>query len=287
MAEGIVFDIKEFTLHDGPGIRITVFLKGCPLRCAWCHNPEGLSFEPQIMKSVALCKHCGKCERGCSHDECAPFGVCTKICPDGLIRIAGRKVDSARLALELKEQADFLSGFGGGVTISGGEPLAQAEFTLSLLKELKPVHTAVETSGYGGSDLFTDIIESADLILFDLKLMRSELHLKYTGKDNRLILTNFDILADSDTEYIVRIPLIPGVSDTEDNIERTAIYLKSRMKPGKGGSLPRIELMPYNRFAGAKYPAVGMRYDPPFDEKRKVEIRAGVFGRYGLEAHVI
>ncbi len=298
MAEGVVFDIKEFTLHDGPGIRITVFLKGCPLRCVWCHNPEGLSFEPEMMKAVSACRHCGKCERGCGHMECAPFSLCTKICPDGLIKIAGKVTDSKILAAELKLQADSLAALGGGITISGGEPLAQPEFTADLLKELKPVHTALETSGCAESAIFSEIIKLADLVLYDIKLMDRNQHKEYTGVDNGLILNNFDILAESETEYVVRIPLIPGVTDTPDNLERTALYLKSRIKPVKGKekgkekgddkeSLPRIELMPYNIFAGAKYAAVGKKYDPPFNVEAKVESRLGIFEKYGLNAVIL
>jgi len=280
MAQGIIFDIKEFAAHDGPGIRNTVFFKGCPLRCMWCHNPEGLSFEPEIMKSITACMHCGKCNVRCSHEECRPFELCTKVCPNGAIRIVGEKVSSDELAERLKKHEDVMKNFNGGVTISGGEPLAQPEFLIDLLKKLKPVHTAVETSGYGKKDVFKQVIELADIILFDIKHMDPGIHKKITGVDNGIIMDNLKQLIDSGKKFIVRVPLIPTVNDTRENMEMLAKHLKDVR------FMEKIELLPYNQLAGAKYPSVGREYRPQFDETKKVETHPDIFNAYGIKAEV-
>jgi len=154
VGKGTIFDIKEFAVHDGPGIRVTVFFKGCPLRCNWCHNPEGLSFEPELMVEASSCIKCGKCHVECEHEECHGFDRCLKACPKGLISVMGRKVNSDDLVHELMEYRRFVEMNGGGITLSGGEPLAQPEFLLALLSQLKPIHTVIETSGYGSTDVF-------------------------------------------------------------------------------------------------------------------------------------
>lgn len=277
MAIGIIFDIKEFTVHDGPGIRITVFFKGCPLRCAWCHNPEGLDFAPELMVRRSFCRNCGKCRRGCAHEECRPFGVCTKVCPEGAIGIVGRTANSRDLAAELKKQEDFLAKTNGGITLSGGEPLAQPEFLIALLAELKPLHTAVETSGYGDKNVFAQVIAAADLIMFDVKHMDREMHKRITGSDNALILENLDRLIDSGKRFVARVPLIPGINDGKENLEQIALYLE-----GAAG-LQRVELLPYNPFAGAKYPMVNREYKPAFDEKREARVSIDVFDRHGIK----
>jgi pyruvate formate lyase activating enzyme len=281
MERGTIFDIREFTVHDGPGMRTTVFLKGCPLRCAWCHNPEGLSFEPELMVREDACQCCGSCRRPCSHEACRPFGRCTRACPHGLLRIAGETVTAGELAARLKKQENILRANSGGITISGGEPLAQPAFLLELLGELQPIHTVIETSGHGAPEAFAHAIVRTSLILFDIKHTDARRHRELTGQDNRLILENLAVLIASGRPFIARIPLIPGVNDSPENLRTTAQLLKDA--PG----LQRVELLPYNPFAGAKYPLVGRIYRPGFDEKRAVRADTAAFERFHLPCVVL
>ena len=281
MARGTIFDIKEFTVHDGPGIRITVFFKGCPLRCNWCHNPEGLSFKPELMVRESACVHCGKCNTTCNHKVCQEFNRCIYACPSGLIKVIGETVESDELAARLKKYSGFLMMNKGGITISGGEPLAQPDFLLDLLKELKPMHVAVETSGYGDKRVFKEVISLADLILFDIKHMDADIHKKYTGVDNELIQFNLLSLMSSGKPFIVRIPLIPEVNDTDDNLEKTARFIRS------AADRIRVELLPYNPYAGAKYPSVCKEYAPAFDVNKAVQPNCKILKKYGIDCFVL
>ena len=246
---GMIFDIKEFSLHDGPGARTTVFLKGCPLVCRWCHNPEGLKKEKQLMVKTARCKGCRKCAAPCSHPECQPYKRCIHACPDGLVEICGREIEAVDLARELMKNADILKMNNGGITISGGEPLMQWEFLEELLDNLK-CHTAIETSGYADSDVFKRIIDKVDYVLMDIKLADRVEHKKYTGVYNDKILENLEYLKKSGKEYIIRTPLIPGITDTEENLDAIEKII--------GNS--KWEKLKYNEMAGVKYPMLGMEY---------------------------
>ena len=247
---GTIFDIKEMAVHDGPGIRTTVFFKGCPLRCKWCHNPEGLSFEPQLMYKDVRCVKCGNCQKECDHTECKPFGRCIHVCPENCLEISGRKVTTNELVNELKKSADILGDDFGGFTFSGGEPLAQPKFLLELIEELKDYHLCIETSGYSTSEVFKSVIDKLDFIIMDIKLANSELHKKHTGVGNEQILENFQILKNSGKKYIVRTPLIPNVTDLNDNLDA--------IKKIIGDS--EWEKLPYNAMAGANYPMLGMEF---------------------------
>lgn len=238
-------------VHDGPGIRTTVFLKGCPLRCVWCHNPEGLSFEPQLMYKEARCIDCKNCQKKCEHLECQPFGKCIHTCPENCLEISGKKVTANELAKELKKSAGVLGCDFGGFTFSGGEPLAQPEFLLELIEELKDYHLCIETSGFATSEIFKKVIDKLDFIIMYIKLADCEEHKKYTGVGNEQILKNFEILKNSGKPYIVRTPLIPKITDTSKNL----------------GAINRIigdskwEQLPYNAAAGAKYKMLGMEFN--------------------------
>lgn len=247
---GIVFDIKEFSLHDGPGIRTTVFLKGCPLRCVWCHNPEGLSPQPELF-AASGCRNCGLCRRCCDHEDCRPYGRCLHICPQGLLRVAGKRWEARELADHLLTQADFFNQNGGGITLSGGEPLYQADFCVELLTYLHGrVHCAVETSGFADAETFSRVVSLCDLVLMDLKLADPDAHSLYTGVDNARILANAAYLRSSATPHVFRTPLIPGITDTQDNLNAIRRIV--------GGSA--WETLPYNELASAKYAGVGRTF---------------------------
>lgn len=248
---GVIFDVKEFAVHDGPGVRTTVFFKGCPLRCIWCHNPEGLSPKTELMTKASRCQHCGRCRIPCTHEACRGFDRCLYACPEALVSVCGREVTVEDLTARLLKSGDFLRK-SGGVTFSGGEPLMQGEFLLAVCERLRAegIHLAVETSGHASEALFAQALEAVDYVIMDLKLMEPALHKKYTGVDNRLILANADRLKTSGKPHIFRTPLIPGITDTEEN--RTAVLAFA-------GDSPH-EFLPYNTMAGAKYPMLGIPF---------------------------
>jgi len=250
MTEGLLFDIREFTVHDGPGFRTTVFLKGCPLRCAWCHNPEGLSPEPQVLRT--------------------PAGE----------RLAGETWTAERLASLLLRQADVLRDGGGGVTFSGGEPLFQAGFVADVLDRLQGLHAVLDTSGFAEPEAFRLVASRSQLVLLDLKLIDPEAHRRWTGADNAPVLANLDLLSGLGVPFVVRVPLVPGVTDGAGNL--AAIARAVRGRPG----LVRVELLPYNRAAGAKYAAAGLEFRPGFDEGRPVNADVSAFRAEGIEARV-
>ncbi len=247
---GVIFDIKEMAVHDGPGLRTTVFFKGCPLRCKWCHNPEGLKIEKQLMYKSASCIRCDSCKKSCDHPECQPFGQCIYACPQNSLVIAGRDVTPKELASELKASAEPLGSMFSGFTFSGGEPLMQSEFLITLCDELKGYHLCIETSAYSDSEVFKRVIERLDFVIMDIKLADCDMHLKYTGVDNRLILKNFEILKQSGKPYLIRTPLIPNITDTDENLSAIKKIIADS----------NWEKIPYNTMAGLKYGQLGMEY---------------------------
>lgn len=249
---GIVFDVKEFAVHDGSGIRTTVFLKGCPLRCVWCHNPEGLSAKKELYISQNNCTGCGLCKRGCSHEDCKPYGRCLHICPLDLVRVSGEEWEAEALAKKLLRHKDFFKSMGGGITLSGGEPLMQAEFCRELLKNLRgKIHTAIETSGYASAENFRSVVELCDFVFMDIKIADQQDHKTYTGVDNKLILENAAYLKSSGKAHTFRTPLIPNITDTQKNLEAIERIV---------GDSP-WERLPYNELAGVKYKNVGREYE--------------------------
>ncbi len=250
MVKGKIFSIEEFAVNDGPGIRTTVFLKGCPLRCAWCHNPEGWSPEPQWLDKKGRREMCGY------------------------------EISAEVLASKVLRDKDLYRDSGGGVTFTGGEPLSQADFLCEVMTLLPDIHKAVETSGYAQEEAFGKVLALADLLLFDVKLADADSHRRYTGGDNTMILKNLATLCKSGKPFVVRIPLIPGVNDTRENMEATA-----RLLNGAKG-LQRVELLRYHKTAGAKYPMVGLQYNPPFDENKEPEIH-DVFTDKGIKLLVL
>jgi pyruvate formate lyase activating enzyme len=249
--QGTVFDIKELSVHDGPGCRITVFLKGCLLRCKWCHNPEGLNPKPQLMLQKNGCVGCKTCLKPCNHPECAPFGRCLHTCPNDCIKDSGKIWRSEDLAKHLLKDAEFLSLTGGGITISGGEPLMQPDFVMDLTNQLNGVHKAIQTSGYATEEIYKKVVSKFDYVMQDIKLVDNELHKKYTGVSNEVILRNIEWLKQSGKDFILRMPLIPGITDTEEN-KAAALKIADGAK---------LEFLDYNPLAGAKYEMLGMKYE--------------------------
>ncbi|MBQ8619753.1 MAG: glycyl-radical enzyme activating protein [Clostridia bacterium] len=275
--KGVVFDIKEFAVFDGPGIRTTVFMKGCPLHCAWCHNPEGLSPRPQLMVSRAACTHCGACASVCPHPEgCNACGACISACRGGYRRIAGETWTADALAARLQKDADVYTLSGGGITFSGGEPLMQWDFVRTVLDRLRNVHTAVETSGFAPDSVFQEAMARFDLVMMDWKVSDPEAHRRFTGVPQDVILRHARMLAGGDTPFILRMPIIPGVSDNAAHFETAAALVKDAK------ALMRIDVLPYQRAAGAKYEMVSMAYEPGFDESREPEFFTHVFEREGI-----
>ena len=274
---GVVFDIKEFAVFDGPGIRTTVFMKGCPLRCQWCHNPEGLSPQPQLTVSPTSCLHCGECLKHCpTPNHCTACGACLPYCPQGLRRIAGQRWDSSDLAKKLLRGRALMDSSGGGVTFSGGEPLMQWPFVRETIAALSGLHTAVETSGYVSDEVFEDVMGTVDLIMMDVKITDPEKHKHFTGVDNAPILRHAAMLRTGSTPYILRMPLIPGVNDVSAHFEAAA-----RLCEG-AKALVRVEFLPYHKTAGAKYGMVGLTYRPEFDPDRPVMIDPEPFKKRGI-----
>lgn len=294
MKNGTIFDIKEFAVHDGPGVRQTVFLKGCPLRCQWCHNPEGLSMHPQLMFSRSSCIHCSKCmevcptaSKGIKPDtffpgkDCIACGACVDVCPMGLRQITGKVMSSGELVAAIRENSDYYAALGGGVTFSGGEPLLQGEFLLEVLEQLPDLHTAIETSAYADSRLFAQVAKRLSFLMMDVKLMDPVQHKKYTGVDNGIILDNLRYLCRGSKPFVVRIPLIPGVNDSRENLEATAAFLSG------AGALLRVEILPYHKTAGAKYSMLGMEYRPDFPAEAPFSLPEHIFDKYNIRSNVL
>ena len=263
-----IFDIKEFSIRDGEGIRTTVFFKGCPLRCVWCHNPEGLSPTPEFYELRDGCTSCNLCRVPCNHPDCKDFGRCLHICPKNLLRPVGREYGVEELAQKLLSQKPFFDAMGGGITLSGGEPLLQADFCVALLQELKgKLHTTIETSGYASEKDFMRVISLCDFVIMDLKLMDDAEHKKYTGVSNTQILANAKRLMESGIPHLFRTPLIPNITDTKENLSLISAFIGS----------DRIELLPYNELAPAKYASVHRNYTDKIDVANKNEIDISIF----------
>ena len=276
----VIFEVREFCLHDGPGVRTTVFFKGCPLRCSWCHNPEGLSPEPEVLFKEKLCAHCGNCRNVPPND----LSALARACPQRARIVCGRRWTVPELARELLANADVFASAGGGITFSGGEPLMQAAFLVELADNLHDnglIHLALETSGYAHPDAYRDVVSRMDLVYQDLKHPSPAAHRRWTGVDPAPIHANLSWLKASGKPFVARIPLIPGVNDSPEAKEGFA-----RLLEGPSG-LQRVELLPYHLAAAAKYPFAGRTYQPGFDEARLPDASTAPFAQHGLTAVVM
>ena len=278
---GIIFDIKEMTVHDGPGVRVTVFFKGCPLRCVWCHNPEGLSPVPELLAKTNGCLQCGLCRRPCVHPECAPYGRCLYACPKGLLSVCGTEMTAEEVARRVLPLKPFFDSTGGGVTLSGGEILLQPDFAVEVLRTCQGVHRAIQTSGYASERDFSRVLAETDLVLFDIKHTDPEKHRRYTGVSNEPILRNLALLRASGKPFSIRVPVIPGYNDDPENLARTAELA------AEGGRLLSVDIQKYNPYAGAKYPWVGRIFTPDIPKEKQTLPDLSVFTEKGLPVQVL
>ena len=296
---GVIFAIKRYGLHDGPDLRVTVFLKGCPLSCLWCHNPEGIAASPGMLTVPDKCVGCGECVKACvqgalsagpdgmrrNQEACTACGVCAEVCPALAHEAVGRKWTVPEVMAEIEKETPFFAGSQGGVTFSGGEPLAQPDFLEAMLMACKSLdlHRAVDTSGFAGAAIISRIARHTDLFLFDLKHMDSIAHRRLTGVDNVLILSNLRLLAHSGAQVALRLPLIPGMNDDEENVRRTGLLAASL--PG----IRSIDVLPYHASARGKYAKLGQPYPGESIKKSdpdNVDRAVDILQHCGLEVRI-
>lgn len=281
---GTIFDIKRFAIHDGPGIRTTIFFKGCPLHCVWCHNPEGIESRFELMPNPRRCAaDCTECLKVCPDVLVKKDGRivlqravrgdalcsrCADACVYDALRLVGKRATVEDITAEVEKDRIFYEQSGGGITFSGGEPLLQPVFLSELIDELKTrgFHLALDTSGFAAWEVLDSIARKCDLILYDLKTMDDTMHRKYTGVSNRLILDNLKRLSSLGKEIWVRVPLVPGVNDDEENMRRTADFL--RPLP----NIRRVSVLPYHKGGCEKYTNLGKgagfrAFEPPSEER--------------------
>ena len=255
MNKAIFFDIQRNSFVDGPGIRTAVFFKGCNLKCAWCHNPESQSAKPQMMFYKDKCTGCGKCKSVCPYhlEQCELCGKCTLYCPMDARMVCGKEHTVDEVLKEVLKDKAFYETSGGGVTFSGGECMLQIDFLVEILKQCKEngIHTAVDTAGHIPFESFEKILPYTDLFLYDIKIFDSQKHKQYVGVSNELILENLKKLFERKAKLWIRIPIIPDVNDSMEEIQKIKDFLKTIGTPEK------IELLPYHAMGENKYRAIG------------------------------
>lgn len=299
--KGMVTNIQGFSIHDGPGIRTVVFLKGCPLECQWCSNPENIAPQPEIGFVKNLCVKCGKCAAACpekaiifdqgqfpvtDRNRCKGCGVCSDVCTREARVLYGKLMDVDEVFDIVNRDKMFFQASGGGVTVSGGEPFLQPEFVSALLDKCRQagIHTCIETSGYAATSALRKVLQFTDLVLFDLKHMNSEKHCRYTGKPNDLIHENAGIVVDSNAGVFFRMPFIPEINDDDENIREIAEFLHQL-----GDKACNIQLMPYHELGKGKYKSLDKIYKLSEIKKpaqSQNEMARKMFESYGINCSI-
>ncbi|MFX1362564.1 MAG: glycyl-radical enzyme activating protein [Promethearchaeota archaeon] len=297
--KGLIFNIQRCSLHDGPGIRTTVFLKGCPLRCLWCDNPESLNPFAEIMIDNSKCIGCYECVNGCpvraitkssngiiiSRNKCDICGECTEVCNGKALNICGSHSDLEDVIYQIERDIPFFRTSGGGITATGGEPLLQPKFLNKLFKAAheKEIHTALETSGYAPWKVFEETLKETDLVLYDIKIIDPTLHREMTGVSNKLILRNLERITLEGTDLIVRIPIVPAynISSGED-IREIGMYL------AEFEGIDRIDLMPYHELGVNKYRMLNRQYNLQASPPKKVFLSElkGILEKLGFRVSI-
>jgi pyruvate formate lyase activating enzyme len=300
MPKGIIFDIKRYAIHDGPGIRSTVFFKGCSLQCQWCHNPEGIKPEPEIFLRKEKCpSECRFCISACPNgaikrkngsievdlSRCDLCRECEDSCVYGALEIIGREVSPEEVITELEKDSLFYEESFGGASFSGGEPFEQPEFLEALLEisTSKDLHTTVDTCGHFNPELLSNIVRKVDLFLYDLKMIDDKKHRKYTGKTNKIILENLRSLTANGHQVIIRIPLIRGINDDDQNIEQTVEFLKTL------NQIKQINLLPYHSGGCQKQKRLEKKeFQPEFQSPsiERIEAIKNIFKNNGFSVKV-
>lgn len=293
---GTIFNCMRFAVNDGPGIRTTVFLKGCPLRCIWCHNPESQESAPSLLYAPERCLSCRDCVQACTHhalrwdsapvrDErkCELCGDCCNVCVSEARRLAGDRVTVEQLLHTILRDRILYDESDGGVTFSGGEPLAQPEFLQEILMACRAegIHTTVDTCGHASPETFIRVCSHADMLLFDLKVMDSELHREVTGVGNETILENLKTAAKMPKPLVVRIPVVPGVNDDSANISATLEFLKSI-------GIERVDLLAYHQTGQEKYRRLGWqcKYQATAPSPTQMEVLLKQFSERGFSVRI-
>jgi pyruvate formate lyase activating enzyme len=299
MTKGTIFNNQRYSTEDGPGIRSTVFTKGCPLRCFWCSNPESQKSWPEIAHRDSLCNQCGRCIEVCdsqaisivgknvriNRKRCTRCGKCVEVCIPEALRILGNEMSVDEVFQEIKKDIQYYRSSGGGVTIGGGEPLQQPEFVATLLKHCRDegIPTCIDTSGYADTEALEEVLPHVSLILYDLKHMDPIVHQKFTGRSNEPIIRNLELITTREIPTIIRVPVIPGFNDSDENITaiaRTVIGMNH---------LIEVNILPYHKYGLSKYKQLDRRYklsklEPPTDMKLKR--LQEIFESFGLNCRI-